>query len=69
MKTAPYGHWDSPISAEMFSGATKSNYNCDILVDGSRIYWTETRPAEKGRTVIIQWSEERGRVEMTPPEY
>lgn len=65
----PYGQWPSPITAEMLCGVTKSNYNCDILVDGQNIYWTEVIPTEKGRTSVMQWTPEKGCIEFSPPEY
>lgn len=50
---APYGTWESPITAEMTSRSEKSSRNCDIFICGENFYWTESRPQEKGRTVIV----------------
>ncbi len=47
-KTAPFGSWLSPVSGE--SLVQKSLRLGQIQIDNSRVYWTEGRPAEKGRT-------------------
>jgi len=48
---AAYGTWRSPISAE--SLAESSIYMRDLRVVGDTLYWNESRPSEKGRTVIM----------------
>ena len=68
-KAAPFGTWNSPIAAEMIGRVEKSNRNCDILINEKGIYWTEPRPAEKGRTVIL-FQQENGTVSsLTPPDF
>lgn len=54
MEFAPYGTWNSPISAEMASSAIISFQ--DVVMDGGDIYWTEMRPSEGGRCVIVKQS-------------
>jgi dipeptidyl aminopeptidase/acylaminoacyl peptidase len=49
---APYGTWESPISAEMASSAIVGF--SDVVVDGEDIYWSEMRPSEAGRYVIVK---------------
>ncbi|KDQ57917.1 hypothetical protein JAAARDRAFT_34728 [Jaapia argillacea MUCL 33604] len=52
-KTAPYGTWSSPITAEAL---TKSSINIgDVLVDpvSSTVYHLEDRPSEGGRSVVV----------------
>ncbi|MBI3778600.1 MAG: S9 family peptidase [Gammaproteobacteria bacterium] len=51
-KTAPYGSWSSPITAEQI--ATGSVGLGQIALDASDIYWSELRPAEAGRYVIAR---------------
>ncbi|MBW1981307.1 MAG: S9 family peptidase [Deltaproteobacteria bacterium] len=52
-KVAPYGSWRSPISAEKVArGAVKLG---QVALDGQDVYWTESRPAEGGRSVIMRW--------------
>ncbi|MCS5712629.1 prolyl oligopeptidase family serine peptidase [Candidatus Berkiella aquae] len=51
---APYGTWDSPISAQMASSAIVAFQ--DVVIDGNDIYWSEMRPNEGGRCVIVKQS-------------
>lgn len=52
MKTAPYGTWDSPITADMVASSIITFQ--DIVIDSDDIYWSEMRPQEKGRYVIVK---------------
>lgn len=54
MPIAPYGTWDSPITAEMASSAIIAFQ--DVVIDGEDIYWSEMRPNESGRYVIVKAS-------------
>ncbi|MCK4940941.1 S9 family peptidase [candidate division WOR-3 bacterium] len=49
-----FGSWCSPITASLV--AKKSIKFGDVAVDGDDIYWVESRPAEKGRSVVVQHS-------------
>jgi dipeptidyl aminopeptidase/acylaminoacyl peptidase len=51
-KIAAYGAWSSPITAELV--AKQSVRFGDLFVDGDDIYWSESRPSEKGRSVIVR---------------
>jgi dipeptidyl aminopeptidase/acylaminoacyl peptidase len=51
-KRRVYGSWRSPITAELV--AKQSIRFGDLLVDGEVLYWVESRPVEKGRSVIVQ---------------
>ena len=64
-KTAPYGSWKSAINAELLvEGSVRlSEAN---LVNG-HYYWLESRPAEKGRNVLVQYCPENGQRDLTPP--
>ena len=50
--TAPYGTWRSPITTELLVARTVRL--SDPLVDGGSIYWTEGRPEESGRQVVVE---------------
>lgn len=50
-KQAPFGSWESPISAEMVAGKTPKI--SETHVDGDRIFWLETLAEEKGRCAIM----------------
>jgi dipeptidyl aminopeptidase/acylaminoacyl peptidase len=64
--TSPYGSWKSPITAESIV-ATSIGLG-SVWVDGGDIYWLEKRPQEKGRNVIVSYTEDKI-VEITPPAY
>jgi dipeptidyl aminopeptidase/acylaminoacyl peptidase len=49
---APFGSWESPISAELLAGATMRLGQ--IAIAGRDIYWLEGRPQEEGRQVIVR---------------
>src|SRR5579864_8975129 len=51
-ETLPYGAWRSPITSDLIVGETIGLG--DILVDGGDIYWTEGRPRENGRNVLVR---------------
>jgi dipeptidyl aminopeptidase/acylaminoacyl peptidase len=52
MKTAPYGTWESPISAADTIGGVVS-FGL-IQHDGDDLYWLEGRPDEGGRQVLVR---------------
>ncbi len=61
---APYGSWKSPITSDLIVSETMGLEQ--IALDGSDIYWIESRPAEGGRYVVVRMSL-RGEIEdMTP---
>lgn len=65
MITKPYGSWKSPISGK--SLVQNSLRLGQIQMSGESIYWTEGRPAEKGRTALMGYS--HGELhEITAPE-
>ena len=48
---APYGSWPSPIGAEQLAGATLRFGQ--VALRGDAILWTEGRPGEQGRNVLV----------------
>ena len=50
--TAPYGSWPSPITAEQIAGATIRLGQTAIC--GDTIVWSESRPLEQGRNVLVR---------------
>lgn len=67
-RETPFGQWKSPIVSSITSRAEKSSRNTDTLIKDGRIYWTEARPAEKGRTVLMSFENDEAR-ELTPPGF
>ncbi len=49
---AQYGSWPSPISSDL---VVKGTVRLKTPVyDSGKIYWTEMRPSEAGRSVIVE---------------
>lgn len=55
VKIAPYGSWMSPITSDLT--ASSSVRISDIQVHGGKAYWSEMRPDEKGRCVVVEHSD------------
>lgn len=49
---APYGSWQSPITSDLIVAGTIGLG--DLAIDGDVLYWTELRPTEKGRSVLVR---------------
>src|SRR5450755_1239097 len=52
MKTAPYGSWASPLSAEGLAAASV-RFGRAVIV-GDSIFCSEGRPGEGGRNVVVE---------------
>lgn len=66
MRTSPYGLWDSPITAETLAQGDKTARSTSISMADGMIYWTEARPLEKGRIVLIRRLFDGTMEELTP---
>jgi len=66
-KIAPYGTWQSPITADFIVSDTVGFEM--VTADGDNIYWIETRPKEGGRHVIVRRSSNGTITDMTPPTF
>ncbi|HSJ35527.1 MAG TPA: prolyl oligopeptidase family serine peptidase [Acidimicrobiia bacterium] len=64
---APYGAWDSPIAAAD-TVAGQVTYR-DLFVDGDSVYWTEMRPSEGGRQVLVRKEPHDAPSDLTPPPH
>jgi len=51
--TAPYGSWESPLSAMDVTRAAL-RFSDSLEAQGGHLYWAESRPAEGGRTVVVR---------------
>jgi dipeptidyl aminopeptidase/acylaminoacyl peptidase len=63
---APYGSWKSPITSDLIVAATIGLTT--VLLDGDDTYWIESRPTERGRTVLVRWTAS-GPVDVTPAPF
>lgn len=66
-QTAAYGSWRSPITSDLV--ATASVALSSVVIDGTDIYWLESRPTEGGRYTVIQRSPDGSMNECTPYEF
>jgi dipeptidyl aminopeptidase/acylaminoacyl peptidase len=63
---APYGSWKSPITSDLIVAGTIGLGQ--IKLDRDALYWSESRPTEGGRNVIIQRA--KGKLtDVTPPPF
>jgi hypothetical protein len=66
-RALPYGSWPSPITVEM--AVTSQLTIREPRWFGNDVYWTEGRPTEQGRQVIVRWNERDGARDVTPPPF
>ena len=67
MKAAPYGSWQSPITADKVAGL--SVRFLEVHIQGETVYWLERNPNEGGRVVLMSWHGGEGAKEVLPKEY
>ncbi|HEX6000256.1 MAG TPA: prolyl oligopeptidase family serine peptidase [Hyphomicrobiaceae bacterium] len=66
-RTLPYGTWPSPITAAV---AARASRRLGMLqADGDLLYWTESRPEEQGRQVIVRAGPGSSSEDILPPPY
>jgi dipeptidyl aminopeptidase/acylaminoacyl peptidase len=63
----PYGSWPSPIRIDDLVGDVVRL--SDPSIDGDDIYWIEGRPAEGGRSVLVQRSSDGMTRDVTPAPF
>ncbi len=51
VKTAPFGSWKSPITADVIVESTVRLGK--VCLDGDDVYWLETRPEQAGRDMVV----------------
>jgi len=66
-KTAPYGSWKSPITSDLIVADTIMLRQ--TALDGENVYWTEVRPIEGGRYVIVRRAPDGRATDVTPPPF
>ena len=63
----PYGSWKSPITSDLI--VSRSIRLAEIALDSLDTYWIESRPAEKGRYVVVRRSSDGSTSDLTPPPF
>ncbi len=64
---APYGSWKSPITADLI--VTETIGLGQIGLDGDDVYWSEMRPAEGGRYVLVRRTPDGRTGDVTPSPF
>jgi dipeptidyl aminopeptidase/acylaminoacyl peptidase len=68
MKTTPvpkpYGSWISPVTTQLIVGDTIRLGQPAITRDA--VYWTEGRPQEQGRNVLVRYAADGTTIDLTP---
>jgi dipeptidyl aminopeptidase/acylaminoacyl peptidase len=64
---APYGTWKSPITASVV--AAEGVTLAEVATDGPDLYWSEWRPAEGGRKVIVRRTADGRISDVLPPPW
>ncbi len=64
-RIAPYGAWSSPITSDLI--VASSIGLGEIQIDGTDLYWLESRPQESGRSVLVRRSQDGISADVTPP--
>ena len=63
----PFGSWPTPITADLIvSGSVGLS---DVRVGDSDVWWSESRPDDGGRVVIVRHTPGGPTVELTPPGF
>ncbi|MGH8729803.1 MAG: prolyl oligopeptidase family serine peptidase [Burkholderiales bacterium] len=63
-ETAPFGSWKSPVTSELIASGVVSLGQ--IVLEGDAVYWTEQRPQEGGRSVIVRRDRDGRLSDVTP---
>jgi hypothetical protein len=66
-QVAPFGTWGSPITSDLIVSA--SVRLGEIALDGQDIYWSESRPEEGGRSVIVRRTPDGDIVDAIPADF
>jgi dipeptidyl aminopeptidase/acylaminoacyl peptidase len=62
--SVPYGSWKSPITSDLIvAGSIRLG---EIRLEGETVYWSEGRPTEGGRTVVVKRTPDGKITDLTP---
>jgi dipeptidyl aminopeptidase/acylaminoacyl peptidase len=64
---APYGSWKSPITSDLIvAGSIRLG---ELRLDGTDLYWSEGRPTEGGRNVVVWCNPGGEQLDLTPDPF
>ncbi len=66
-RVASYGSWKSPITADLIVAGTIGLGG--VRLDGNDVYWTELRPTEAGRNVLVKQTPDEPAIDITPAPF
>jgi dipeptidyl aminopeptidase/acylaminoacyl peptidase len=61
----PYGSWPTPVTSEVV--VAQAVGLSEVRVDGGDVVWSESRPAEGGRTALVRLGADGSRSELLEP--
>jgi dipeptidyl aminopeptidase/acylaminoacyl peptidase len=64
---APPGSWKSPLTSDLIVQGTIGLGQ--LALDGGELFFTEMRPAEKGRSVLVRRSKDGAVADVTPRDF
>ncbi|HEY4625444.1 MAG TPA: hypothetical protein VIH01_05460 [Blastococcus sp.] len=67
VSSLPYGSWPTPITSELVVRAAARLG--EVAVDGDDVWWSESRPTEGGRSVIVRRSADGTLTDVLPPPW
>jgi hypothetical protein len=63
----PFGSWKSPITSDLLvAGSVRLG---QLALDGGDVYWTETRPGERGRSALVRRTPDGAVSDVAPPGF
>ncbi len=65
--SSPYGSWKSPITSDLIVADTIGLG--ELRLDGDDVYWSELRPTEGGRSVIVKRTPDGQIQDVTPAPF
>ncbi len=66
-KVASFGSWRSPISSDLIVRGVVGL--AEVMLDGSAVYWLESRPGEGGRNVVVLRTPKGCTEDVTPQPF
>ena len=64
---AEYGSWRSPITSDLIVSETVRL--TDVVLDGRDVFWTEMRPSEGGRNVVVRCTPAGRKTDVTSADF
>jgi dipeptidyl aminopeptidase/acylaminoacyl peptidase len=66
-QAAPFGSWPSPLGAELLAAA--SLRIGQVAIVGERVFWSESRAGDGGRTVVVECDRDGSCVDRNPAPF